>query len=59
MVGKEWALKEYNRIGSRRDKEYGDSDDANSSEEYDSDYIYDSVSPAGERRKSCTVNVDL
>jgi hypothetical protein len=56
--GRNGWLKEYNQIGSRRDKEYGDSDDADSSEEYDSDYIYDSVCPAGERRKSCTVNSD-
>jgi len=56
-LGRNGWLKEYNQIGSRRDKEYGDS--ADSSEEYDSDYIYDGVSPAGERRKSCTVDLDL
>ncbi|KAF8497316.1 hypothetical protein JB92DRAFT_1030241 [Gautieria morchelliformis] len=56
--GRNGWLKEYNQIGSRREQEQEGSDDAESSEEYDSDYIYDSISPPGERRKSCTVNLD-
>jgi len=56
--GRNGWLKEYNKIGSRRDQEQEGSDDADSSEEYDSDYIYDSISPPGERRKSCTVNLE-
>jgi casein kinase I family protein HRR25 len=56
--GRNGWLKEYNQIGSRRDQEQEGSDDADSSEEYDSDYIYDSISPPGERRKSCTVNLE-
>ena len=58
MVGKEWWLKEYKQIGSRRDQEQEGLDDAYSSEEHDSDYIYDSIYPSGERRKSCTANLD-
>jgi hypothetical protein len=54
-TGRHGWLKEYNQIGSRRDQEQGSADDTDSSEEYDSDYIYDSISPVGERRKSCTV----
>jgi hypothetical protein len=57
--GRNGWLKEYNQIGSRRDHELEGSDDADSSEEYDSDYIYDSTSPPGERRKSCTVNLGV
>jgi hypothetical protein len=50
-------LKEYNQIGSRRDQEQGSTDDTDSSEEYSSHYIYDRISPVGERRNSCTVNL--
>jgi len=57
--GRNGWLKEYNQIGGRRDQEQEGSDDGESSEEYDSDYIYDSISPPGERRKSCTVNCDV
>ncbi|KIM92262.1 hypothetical protein PILCRDRAFT_117298 [Piloderma croceum F 1598] len=56
--GRNGWLTEYNQIGSRLDQEREISGDADSSEEYDSDYIYDSISPPGERRKSCTVNLD-
>jgi hypothetical protein len=58
--GRNGWLTEYNQIGSRRDweREVSDSDDPDSSEEYDSDYIYDSISPPGERRKSCPVSLD-
>jgi len=56
--GRNGWLKEYNQIGRRRDQEREGSDDTDLSEEYDSDYIYDSISPPGERRKSCTVNLD-
>ncbi|KAF8517485.1 kinase-like domain-containing protein [Gautieria morchelliformis] len=55
--GRNGWLKEYNQIGSRRDQEQEGSHDADSSDEYDSDYIYDSTSLPGERRKSCTVNL--
>lgn len=55
--GRNGWLKEYNQIASRRNREYEGSG-AESSEEYDSDYIYDSTSPPGERRRSCTVNLD-
>jgi hypothetical protein len=55
--GRNGWLKEYNQIGNRRDREWEGSNDGDSSEEYDSDYIYDGISPPGERRKSCTVNV--
>jgi hypothetical protein len=49
----------YNQIGSRHDQECAiEGSNAESSEEYDSNYIYDSVAPVGERRKSCTVNWD-
>jgi len=55
--GRNGWLKEYNQIGRRCDHEHEGSDDTDSSE-YDSDYIYDGISPPGERRKSCTVNLD-
>ena len=54
--GRNGWLKEYNQIARRRNREHRGSDDGESSEEYDSDYIYDGISPPGERRKSCTVN---
>ncbi|KAF8488258.1 hypothetical protein JB92DRAFT_2836356 [Gautieria morchelliformis] len=38
---------------SRHDQEQEGPDDADSSEEYDSDYIHDGISPPGEQRKSC------
>jgi hypothetical protein len=55
--GRNGWLKEYNQIGRRCDHEHGGSDDTDSSE-YDSDYIYDGISPPRERRKSCTLNLD-
>ena len=57
--GRNGWLKEYNQIGRRYNQEREGSDDEDSSEEYDSDYVYDSISPPGERRKSCTVNLDV
>ncbi len=54
--GRNGWLKEYNQIARRRNREHRGSDAGESSEEYDSDYIYDGISPPGERRKSCTVS---
>jgi hypothetical protein len=54
--GRNGWLKEYNQIARRRNREHRGSDDEESSEEYDSDYIYDGISPPRERRKSCTVS---
>ena len=53
--GRNGWLKEFNQIARRRNQEHRGSDDGESSEEYDSDYIYDGISPPGERRKSCTM----
>ena len=55
-AGRNGWLREYNQIGRRREAEREGSE-AESSEEYDSDYIYDSICPPGERPKSCTVNL--
>jgi hypothetical protein len=55
--GRNGWLKEYNQIGERLVAEQGERD-SDSSEPYDSDFIYDSISPPGERRASCTVNLD-
>lgn len=57
-TGRNGWLKEFNKIGKRLELEGGGSESSDSSEEYDSDYIYDSISPPGERRASCTVNLD-
>jgi len=54
--GRNGWLKAYNQIARRRNPEHRGSNDGESSEEYDSDYIYDGISPPGERRKSCTVS---
>ena len=49
-------LKEYNQVARHRNREHRGSDNGEPSEEYDFNYIYDSISQAGERQKSCTVS---
>ncbi|KAH7923699.1 hypothetical protein BV22DRAFT_1130454 [Leucogyrophana mollusca] len=56
--GRHGWLSEYNKMALRRGREWRGSRSSGSREEYDSDYIFDSVSPPGERRASCTVSMD-
>jgi hypothetical protein len=55
--GRNGWLREYNKMGTRLDLERRGSH-SESSEDYDSDYIYDDIHPPGQRRASCTVNLD-
>jgi hypothetical protein len=56
--GRNGWLREYSKIGERRSVDSRGSQPDYSSEDYDSDFIFDSISPPGERRASCTVNLN-
>lgn len=56
--GRNGWLKEYVQIANRRAQEdAGEGGDEGSSGMDDSDFVFDDIPPAGERRKSCTLNL--
>jgi hypothetical protein len=55
--GRNGWLKEYNQISSRRHQERQNSAEPLTQEPF-SDYMYDSFSPPGNRRASCTTDLD-